>query len=219
MALYSEITKRSSPNRPSQGEPTPVPIPEFPPLPTARHAAQDDLTTFEANSIIHYFNCMPLRLKEAFLRNSVIDCPHMIKELIDTCYSSDSESDEEAADGREARGEEDINGPSKGHPTPLRTPCGKRRIPDDIIRALTPGKPPATSEPTAVNQKTPKKSTTVAATNSKVPSPLKRRKTATSASAPKATTSAPSTAPKTPTKAPKATPPFPPPHPSTNFRP
>ena len=153
---------------------------------------------------------MPLRLKEAFLRNSVIDCPHMIKELIDTCYSSDSESDEEAADGREARGEEDINGPSKGHPTPLQTPCGKRRTPDDIIRALTPGKPPATSEPTAVNQKTPK-STTVAATNSKVPSPLKRRKTATSASAPKATTSAPSTAPKTPTKAPKATPPFPPP--------
>ena len=176
MALYSEITKRSSPNRPSQGEPTPVPIPEFPPLPTARHAAQDDLTTFEANSIIHYFNCMPLRLKEAFLRNSVIDCPHMIKELIDTCYSSDSESDEEAADGREAGGEEDINGPSKGHPTPLRTPCGKRRTPDDIIRALTPGKPPATSEPTTVNQKTPKKSTTVAATNFKVPSPLKRRK-------------------------------------------
>ena len=126
MALYSEITKRSSPNRTSQGEPTPIPIPvpvpeeEFPPLPTARHAAQDDLTTFKANSIIHYFNCMPLRLKEAFLRNSVIDCPHMIKELIDTCYSSDSESDEEeAADGREARCEEIKNGPSKGHPTPL----------------------------------------------------------------------------------------------------
>ena len=88
----------------------------------------------------------------------------MSKELIDNCYSCDSES-EEVTDGRETRGEEDQNGPSKGHPAPLRTSRRKIRTPGDIIRALTPGKPPATTEPTSV-KKTPKKSTAVAATNS-----------------------------------------------------
>ena len=67
-----------------------------------------------------------------FIRNATLDCLHLMTEMIENYYPSNT-SDDESADSHEAWGEEKTNGPL--HPTPHLSRLSW--TPRVILRALT----------------------------------------------------------------------------------
>ena len=81
-----------------------------------------------------------------FTRNATLDCLHLMTEMIENYYPSNT-SDEESADSHKAWGEEKTNGPL--HPAPHLSRLSW--TPRVILRALTLGK---SSEPEIAVKKT-----------------------------------------------------------------